>query len=78
MECEEAKTTHKSCDKIESAHSDANVFIIDTGENRVLMFCDQFRMGRYYFNHCKEGDVLDCSVERSVSARDLRSLHRRF
>lgn len=62
---------HKSCHQIESAHSDANVFIVDTSKNRILMFRDQFRMSRYYFDHCKEGDILDCSVRRSVSARDL-------
>lgn len=65
------KQAHKSCYKIESAHSDTDVIIIDTGKNRILMFCDQFGMGRYYFDHCKEGDVLDCSVGRSVSTRDL-------
>lgn len=62
---------HKSCYKIESAHSDTNVFIVDTGKNRILMFRDQLRMSRYYFNHCKEGDILDYSVGRSVSAWDL-------
>lgn len=53
---------HESSYEIESAHSDTNVLVIDAGKNRVLMFCDQFGVGGYYFNHCKEGDVLDCSV----------------
>jgi hypothetical protein len=68
---DEAKLAHKSNHEIESVHSDTDVLIINTSEDRILVLCDQIGMGRYDFDHREEGNALDCSVGRLVSGREI-------
>ena len=44
--------------QIKSSHADADVLVIDTRKNHVLILGDEMRMGWDDLRHCKQGNVL--------------------